>query len=123
MNSPEDCSCLAKGQTSGLTRPARFIGVNHRAAQHEIAVRLVQRQQLRAGLSAPARQRRARRVHSGARVDLLLPVVRDVIDVAADHRVGLQARRWQRVVEDLRGSGLLHQIGRASCRERVYSSV
>jgi len=32
-----------------------------------------------------------------------------VIDEAADHRVGLQARRWQRVVEDLGRSRLLHQ--------------
>jgi hypothetical protein len=31
-----------------------------------------------------------------------------VIDKAADHGVGLQARRWQRVVEDLGRSRLLH---------------
>jgi hypothetical protein len=48
-------------------------------------------------------------VHPGARVDLLLPVVRDVVHEAADDRVGLQARRGQRVVKDLRGGRLLHQ--------------
>ena len=32
-----------------------------------------------------------------------------MIHEAADDRVGLQARRWQRVVEDLRRGRLLHQ--------------
>ena len=41
----------------------RLVGVNHPAAEHEDAVRLTQRQQLRAGLPAPGRQRRARRAH------------------------------------------------------------
>ena len=48
-------------------------------------------------------------MHAAARIDLLLPVVREVVDEAADDGVGLQARRWQRVVEDLRGGGLLQQ--------------
>jgi hypothetical protein len=41
-------------------------------------------------------------VHARTGVDLFLPVVRNVVDEAADQGVGLQARRWQRIVEDLR---------------------
>jgi len=48
-------------------------------------------------------------VNPAARIDLLLPVVREVVDEAADDGVRLQARRWQRVVEDLRGGWLLQQ--------------
>jgi len=48
-------------------------------------------------------------VNTGACVDLLLSVVWDVIDEAADHRVGLQTRCWQRVVEHLGRSRLLHE--------------
>ena len=99
----------------GLARPGvqqrdrRLAGVNDARTEHEDPVRIVQRHELRPGLPAPGRQRRARRVHARAGVDLLLPVVGDVVDKAADDGVGLQARRWQRVVEDLRGCGLLHQ--------------
>jgi len=48
-------------------------------------------------------------VHARSGIDLLLPVVGDVVDEAADGAMGLQARRWQRVVEDLRGGRLLHE--------------
>ena len=48
-------------------------------------------------------------MHARAGVDLLLPVVRQVITEAADHGVGLQARRWQCVVKDLGGCWLLEQ--------------
>ena len=50
-------------------------------------------------------------MHSSAGVDLLLPVVRHVVTEAADHGVRLQARRWQRIVEDLGCRWLLdHQL-------------
>ncbi len=53
----------------------------------ELAVRVEQRLQLRTTRAGPARQRRARRVHAGPCVDRLLPVIRDVIDEAADQCV------------------------------------
>ena len=85
----------------------RLISVQHARAQYESPVCIVQRQQLRSGLAAPGRQARARRVHSRARVDLLLPVVRHVVTEAADHGVRLQARRWDSIVKDLGGCWLL----------------
>ena len=90
-------------------RDRRLVGVNDARAEHERPVRLVQRQQLCAGVPAPGRQRRARRVDSRACVDLLLAVVGNMVNEAADDRVGLQAWRWQRVVEDLRCCRLLDQ--------------
>jgi len=48
-------------------------------------------------------------VHPRAGVDSLLPVVRQVVNKTADHGVGLQARRGQRVVKDLGRGGLLEQ--------------
>ena len=89
-------------------RDRRLVGVNHARAEYKVPMRLIQRHQLRPSLPTPRRQRRARRVHPRARVDLFLPVVRQMIDEAADHGVGLQARRWTRVVEDLGGRSLLH---------------
>jgi len=60
-----------------------------------------------------------------AGVDLLLPVVRHVVTEAADHGVRLQARRGQRVIEDLESSRLLHhQLAAAACRlEPFFSGV
>ena len=78
-------------------------------AQNEDPVHVVQRHQLRPRLTAPGGQGRARRAHPRAGVDLLLPVVRNVVHEAADGRVGLQTWRWQRVVEDLGRSRLLDQ--------------
>jgi len=89
----------------------RLVRVKHARAEHEGPVRVVQGQQLCPGLTAPGRQRRARRVHARAGVDLLLAVVRKMIDKPTDHGVGLQGRRWQRVVKDLgRGALLHHQL-------------
>ena len=48
-------------------------------------------------------------MHARAGVDLLLPVVRHVVDEAADHRVGQQARRWQPLSMICGGGRLLHQ--------------
>ena len=90
-------------------RDRRLVGVDDARAEHERPVGLVQRHQLRPRLTAPGGQCRARRVNTEAGVDLLLPVVGDVIDKAADAGVGLQARRWQRVVEDLGRGRLLHE--------------
>ncbi len=50
-------------------------------------VRSVQGLQRGAACAAPSRQRRARRVHAGSGVDVLLPVVRKVVGKAADQRV------------------------------------
>jgi hypothetical protein len=57
----------------------------------------------------PRRQRRARRVHVRARIDLLLPVVRHVVDEAADQHACDQASRGQAFVDDLWLDRLLHQ--------------
>ncbi len=84
-------------------------GVQHGGAQHEGAVRFVQGLQAARGRAGPGRQRRARRVHARARVDLLLPVVGQVIDVARHQRVGEQARVGHALVDDLRLGGLLLQ--------------
>ena len=48
-------------------------------------------------------------MHFEAGVDLLLPVAEEVIDEAADACVGLQARCWQSVVEDLERGRPLHE--------------
>jgi hypothetical protein len=104
-------SPLGLARTGVEQADRRLVGVKHARAEHEGPVRVIQGQQLRPGLTAPSRQRRARRVHARAGIDLLLPVVRKMIDKPTDHGVGLQGRRWQRVVKDLgRGALLHHQL-------------
>ena len=83
--------------------------MQHRAAQHEALVRFIQRLHRRTGAAGLRRQRRARRVNAAAGIDGLLPVVRQVVDEAADQRVRHQAARGDAAVDDLRVCWLLHQ--------------
>ena len=88
MNSPEDCSCLAKGQTSGLTRPARLVGMHHRLAQDEVLQRGGKRCQPQPADAHPLGHRRARDVHAAALVDLFLAVQRQMVVVLGDDDLG-----------------------------------
>jgi hypothetical protein len=86
-----------------------LIGVQHLRAQHEGPVRVEQRLQAGACRARPGRQRGARRVHARPGINLLLPVVRQVVHEAADQGVRQQARSRHALVDDLRLCGLLHQ--------------
>jgi len=83
--------------------------VQHGTAQHEALVGLEQRDHRGASVAGASCQRRPRRVHAGPGVDGLLPVVRQVVDEAADQRVRHQSAGGDAAVDDLRLGRLLHQ--------------
>ena len=78
-------------------------------AEDERAVRVIQRNKCCTGGAAPTRQRRARRHDARAGIDLLQPVVRQVVDEATDEGMSEQARGGHPLVDDLRVDRLLHQ--------------
>jgi len=86
-----------------------LVGMQHRAAQHEVLMRFVQRLHRRTGVPGLRRQCRARRVNAGPGVDGLLAVVRQVIDEAADQRMCHQPAGGDAAVDDLGIGRLLHQ--------------
>jgi hypothetical protein len=83
--------------------------MQHGTAQHEALVRLEQRHHRGTGVARGACQRRTRRVHAGPGVDGLLPVVRQVVDEAADQDVSRQPAGGDTTVNDLWVGWLLHQ--------------
>ena len=87
-----------------------LVGQQHRRAQHEALVHRAQRLKCRTPRAAPGRQRRARGVHARARVDVLLPVVRQVIGKAADQRVRHQPAGGDAAIDHVGLGRLLHQL-------------
>ena len=84
--------------------------MQHGRIEHEAFVCLVQWLQRRTTRAGPGRQRRARRVHARARVDGLLPVVRQMVGEAADQRVCHQAAGGDAAVDHVGLGRLLHQL-------------
>jgi hypothetical protein len=107
-----DVSFLRLARARVQHRHWRLVGLQHTGAEHEALVRVVQRLQRCTSTAGPLRQRRARRLHARACVDRFLPVVRQVIDEAADQRVRHQPRGGHAAVDDLRLHGL---FGRRRC--------
>ncbi len=73
-------------------------------------MQLVQRLELCTARAAPGGQRRARRVHARSRVDRLLPVVRQVVNEAADQRVRHQPTGRDAAIDHVRFDGLLSDL-------------
>ena len=84
-------------------RHGRLVGVDHFVAEDEVLECLGQRRQAHPADADPLRHARARDVHARARVDLLLPVQRQVVVVFGDRYLREQARRGDALVDDLRG--------------------
>ena len=83
--------------------------MEHIRAEDELAVHVEERLQSGTALSRPRRQRRTRRVHFRARVDVFLPVVRQMVHEATHQDVRDQPRGRHALVDDLRRNRLLHQ--------------
>jgi len=84
-------------------RHGRLVGVDHAVAEDELLQRLGQRRQTHPADADPLGHARARDMHARARVDLLLPVQRQVVVVLGDHHLREQTRRGDGLVDDLRG--------------------
>ena len=76
--------------------------MDHRLLQDELAQRLGNGGQSHAAGAHPLRHARARDVHARARINLGLPVQRQVIVVLGDDHLREQARRGNALVDDLR---------------------
>ena len=76
-------------------RNRRVVGVQLRRAHHVTPQRFHQRRQQLARAAHPVRQRRAFQLHAFARVNLFLPIQRQVIAVFRDQHVRQQSRSGQ----------------------------